>query len=157
MDAAPLVRLLRRRRLTVAVAESFTGGRLQDALTNVPGASRVFVGGIVAYHNRVKTKALRVPPSLLARHGAVSPEVAIAMARAARRLWGADVGLATTGIAGPTGATRGKPLGLSIVAGVWRHRALVSRRVQGGSRGAVKAAAVRQALRLARDLLGHKR
>lgn len=157
VDAKSVVRLLRRRRLTVAVAESFTGGRLQDVLTNVSGSSGVFVGGVVAYHNRVKTRTLGVPTRLLARRGAVSPEVALTMARAARRLWGADVGIATTGIAGPTGATPGKPIGLSIVAAVRGRRALVDRRVHRGNRQAVKSAAVRQALRLVRQLLGHKR
>ncbi len=101
---------------TVATAESCTGGGLADRLTDVPGASAVFHEGVVAYANRVKERVLGVPSALLESHGAVSAEVAAAMAEGVRRNSGADYGLATTGIAGPGGGTPEKPVGLVYFA-----------------------------------------
>jgi nicotinamide-nucleotide amidase len=103
---------LRRRRQTIATAESCTGGAISDALVRVPGASDVFRGGVVAYNNDVKRSMLDVPAHTLREHGAVSVETAIAMARGARRRLGADVVIATTGVAGPGGGTEEKPVGL---------------------------------------------
>lgn len=110
--AAAIHALLQARGRTVALAESFTGGRLAAALTSVPGASLSFIGGIVAYDNSVKTAELGVNGATLERAGAVSEEVAREMAQGARKRLHADVALATTGIAGPTGATAEKPIGL---------------------------------------------
>jgi nicotinamide-nucleotide amidase len=109
-------RALARRRLTLAVAESCTGGLVSDRLTNVPGSSRYLLMGVVAYHNRIKADVLGVPPSLLLRDGAVSPQAAQAMAKGIRARAGADLGLAVTGIAGPTGAAPTKPVGLVYLA-----------------------------------------
>ncbi|HZZ00634.1 MAG TPA: competence/damage-inducible protein A [Candidatus Baltobacteraceae bacterium] len=97
---------------TLALAESCTGGRIAAALTSVAGASKSFAGGVVAYDNAVKSGVLGVDPQLLARAGAVSEEVAVAMACGARQRLGASVALATTGIAGPTGGSPEKPVGL---------------------------------------------
>jgi nicotinamide-nucleotide amidase len=97
---------------TLAVAESCTGGRIAAALTGVAGSSKSFTGGIVAYDNAVKSASLGVDPNLIERVGAVSEEVAIAMARGARQRLGADLALATTGIAGPDGGSPEKPVGL---------------------------------------------
>ncbi len=97
---------------TIATAESVTGGGVADALVRVAGASAVFRGAVVAYDNALKTELLGVPEAVLREHGAVSEEVARAMALGARRHLGADIALATTGIAGPTGATPDKPVGL---------------------------------------------
>lgn len=110
--ASAIHALLQRRGLSLGVAESCTGGRIAAALTSVPGASQRFVGGIVAYDNSVKIAQLGVGASVLERCGAVSEEVATEMARGARTRLGADVALATTGIAGPTGGTPEKPVGL---------------------------------------------
>jgi len=104
--------LVRARGLTLATAESCTGGMVAARLTGIPGASDVFVGGVVAYANGVKEAELGVPAELIAEHGAVSPEVAAAMARGARERLGADVAVAVTGIAGPDGGTEEKPVGL---------------------------------------------
>lgn len=107
-----IVAELVRRGLTIATAESCTGGAVADALVGVPGASRTFRGAIVAYANDVKTSLLGVPEATLATVGAVSEETALAMARGARQRLGTDVALSTTGIAGPDGGTPEKPVGL---------------------------------------------
>ena len=107
---------LRRRKLTVAVAESCTGGLLSAVLSAHGGASDVFVGGMVVYSNEAKTVLADVPPQLIHSHGAVSSVVAGALARGSRARLGAKIGLGITGISGPGGATPGKPVGLTYVA-----------------------------------------
>lgn len=109
-------KLLRRERLTLALAESLTGGLVGHLITQVPGSSDYFERGFVVYSNRAKTELLGVPPELLARHGAVSEEVALAMARGARERSGTDLAVALTGIAGPTGGSPAKPVGLVYIA-----------------------------------------
>lgn len=101
---------------TVAVAESCTGGLLAERFTRVPGSSRYFLGGLVAYHNEVKARWLEVPNTVLETHGAVSAETARIMAESARRRFGADFGLSITGVAGPQGGTALKPVGLVYMA-----------------------------------------
>jgi len=107
-----VAKLLEKFNMTIAVAESCTGGLIGDLLTDVPGISRFLLEDIVAYSNESKVKRLGVPAREIQRFGAVSKEVAIAMARGVKRRSGADIGLSTTGIAGPTGATPTKPVGL---------------------------------------------
>jgi nicotinamide-nucleotide amidase len=108
--------LCRERGFTLATAESATGGLIGARLTEVPGASDVFVGGVIAYANDVKERRLRVPRGVLQEHGAVSAETAAAMAAGARAELGADVAVADTGIAGPDGGTPEKPVGLVYLA-----------------------------------------
>jgi len=105
-------KLLTERGLKLAIAESCTGGLIADRITNVPGSSKYFERGIVAYSNEAKIQILGVPEELIKNHGAVSREVAEAMAKGVREISGADIGISTTGIAGPTGATPTKPIGL---------------------------------------------
>jgi len=107
--------LLRRHGLTIAVAESASGGLISHLLTNVPGSSDYFRGGVVAYDNEVKIKVLRVRRNTLVRFGAVSYEAAEEMAGGVIRLMNTDIGLSDTGIAGPTGATPEKPVGLFYI------------------------------------------
>ena len=114
--ASVLLEQLRRRDQTLAVAESCTGGGLGAALAAVPGASDVFLGGVIAYANSVKQGVLGVPAELLAAHGAVSDPVARAMAEGAQRATGADWALAITGVAGPGGGSAEKPVGLVHIA-----------------------------------------
>lgn len=109
-------RLLAERRKTLAIAESCTGGLVGARVTSVPGSSAYFERGIVSYSNESKEALLGVPRSILAAHGAVSPETARAMAEGIGRSAGTDFGLSVTGIAGPTGGTAGKPVGLVYIA-----------------------------------------
>jgi len=107
---------LRSRGMTLALAESCTGGLIGHRLTNIAGSSDYFLGGIVAYAYDAKERLLGVHHQTLYEHGAVSRETAIEMARGARQMLGADVGLSVTGIAGPTGGLPGKPVGLTWIA-----------------------------------------
>jgi competence/damage-inducible protein CinA-like protein len=109
---ALVLELCRARGLTLATAESCTGGLVAARLTSVPGSSDVFLGGIVSYANEVKASELGVPEDVLREHGAVSPETAAAMAYGVRERLGADVAVSVTGIAGPGGGTPEKPVGL---------------------------------------------
>jgi nicotinamide-nucleotide amidase len=109
-------RLLCEQGKSIAVAESCTGGLLAKKITDVPGSSEYFAGGVVAYANAAKTELLGVPEALLAEHGAVSDPVAVAMAEGVRRRFAADIGVSTTGISGPGGGTQEKPVGLVSLA-----------------------------------------
>ncbi len=108
--------LLQQRYLTLAVAESCTGGLLGAYITSISGSSTYFEGGVIAYSNAAKERLLSVSDSTLARHGAVSAETAIAMARGVRKLLCVDLALSITGVAGPTGGTPDKPVGLVYIA-----------------------------------------
>ncbi len=107
---------LRARKLTIASAESCTGGLVGHRLTNVAGSSQYFWGGVISYDNSIKQDILGVPGEVLETVGAVSPECALAMARGVRILMKTGLGISTTGIAGPGGATPGKPVGLVYIA-----------------------------------------
>jgi nicotinamide-nucleotide amidase len=111
-----VVKLLTGRKATIAVAESCTGGYLAHRITNVPGASAVFLSGWVTYSNQAKAQMLGVDPVLIEKHGAVSKQVAQAMAEGARGTARSDFALATTGIAGPSGGSEGKPVGTVFIA-----------------------------------------
>jgi nicotinamide-nucleotide amidase len=126
--------LLRERGQTVAVAESCTGGLLASKITDIPGASDVFLAGVVSYANEAKIALLGVPAEVIAAHGAVSDECARAMAEGVRRVAGADYGLATTGIAGPTGGTDEKPVGLVYMALADAAGTIVNRQYWPGTR-----------------------
>ncbi len=149
--------LLRERRLTLTVAESCTGGGLGDAVTDVAGSSDYFLGGIIAYANEAKTSLLGVPRELLEAHGAVSPEVATAMAEGARRLLGSDLALSATGIAGPGGVTAGKPVGLVYIALATPGGTEVRPYTWAGTRVENKRASVQAALELLVDWLEAER
>ncbi|MCL6516233.1 competence/damage-inducible protein A [Alicyclobacillus sp.] len=131
---------------TLAVAESCTGGGLSSMITGVPGSSAYFLGGVVAYDNRVKSSVLGVPESTLTVHGAVSEETARAMAEGVRNALGSDWGLATTGIAGPGGGTPEKPVGLVYVAVAGAKETRVFRLQLRGSREQIRLRAAKQVL-----------
>jgi nicotinamide-nucleotide amidase len=138
------------RGLRLATAESCTGGLIIACLTEIPGSSAVVERGYVTYDNRAKQEVLGVPATLLEQVGAVSQEVARAMAEGALARAGVDLALAVTGIAGPGGATPSKPVGLVHLAVARRDRpTLTARKVFMGDRAAVRAASVERALALA--------
>jgi nicotinamide-nucleotide amidase len=150
-----VVGLLRERGLTLALAESCTGGLLSARLTDVPGASAVLERGFVTYANRAKVEETGVPPALLEARGAVSEEVAAALAAGAMKAAGADVGVGITGIAGPDGGTAGKPVGLVFVAIDGAAGTRVKRSLFPGGRERVRFQATQVALEmLRRGLLG---
>jgi PncC family amidohydrolase len=147
-ESATLGRRLGGSGLTVAVAESCTGGLLGAVLTAVPGASVHFRGGVIAYADAVKIDLLAVDPERLAQSGAVSAEVAAAMARGVAQLLGADLGIAITGVAGPGAEGTAKPVGLIHVGGWLGGRTDAVELHEHGDREANRAAAVRAALLL---------
>jgi nicotinamide-nucleotide amidase len=126
--------ILRERKLRLAIAESCTGGLLGDRITNVPGSSEYFERGYIVYSNRAKMEELGVPQEVLEDKGAVSAEVAALLAQGARKKAAADIGLGITGIAGPTGATEEKPVGLVYIALADEKRVEVKRYQFGGDR-----------------------
>jgi nicotinamide-nucleotide amidase len=142
------------RGLTVAVAESCTGGLLLARLTDRPGSSAFLRGGVVAYADEVKAALAAVPAELIERHGAVSQEVAVALAEGARERVGADIGIGVTGVAGPGGGTAEKPVGLVWIALTGPDgRRLVRRTEQHGTRADVRERSVITAMHLLRRLL----
>jgi nicotinamide-nucleotide amidase len=145
--AADAVGLLASRGMTVAVAESLTGGLVAAALTSVPGSSVVFRGGIVAYAADLKSSLLGVPSDLVARHGTVHPEVASAMARGVRERLRGSFGLATTGVAGP-GPAEGKPAGTVFIAIDRPQGTAWSALTLAGDRAGVRDSSVREVLSL---------
>jgi nicotinamide-nucleotide amidase len=152
--AGTLARRLEAAGLTVAAAESLTGGRVAAALTRRPGSSAYFLGSVVAYANEAKTSLLDVSEALLAEHGAVSAACARAMAEGARRRFRASLAVAATGIAGPDGGSSAKPVGLVWLAvagaeGVWTAEHHFT-----GDRRAVTSAATLEALRLLSGAVG---
>lgn len=122
------------RKLTLAVAESTTGGKLAEKITSRSGCSRYFLGGLIAYHNQVKIKQLGVPETLINEYGAVSLPVAEQMARGVRELFNADIAVSTTGVAGPGGGSKEKPVGLVYVAVASARRVIAQRYVIGNQR-----------------------
>lgn len=146
--------VLRRRSLTLALAESCTGGLIASLVTDVPGSSDYFLASLVTYANSSKAALLGVSERTLREHGAVSEEAAREMASGVRKVTGADVGLSATGIAGPGGATLRKPVGLVHFALDVRGEVTVDKVVFPGDRQAVKRAAAEHALGMFIDRLG---
>jgi nicotinamide-nucleotide amidase len=151
--AAVVLGALRARHARLVVAESCTGGLLGARITSIPGASDVFIGGVVAYDNVVKSGTLDVPPELLEQHGAVSEAVVSAMAEGVQRQFAVDAALAITGIAGPGGGTPEKPVGTVWLGGRLATQSRAVKRVFPGDRAEIRARAVQGALDLLRRLL----
>ena len=148
-----LGKLLRERKLTISLAESLTGGLVQHKLTQIPGSSDYFMGGIVSYSNEAKMELLGVRESSLKKYGAVSELVAKEMAEGVRKRLGTDIGISTTGIAGPTGATATKPVGLVYLALSANDILIARKQVFGPDRNSVKQRSAQAALELARRYL----
>jgi len=143
-----LGKLLEAKGLTIAIAESCTGGLIQKLISDVPGSSAYFVGGIVAYSNLLKQKLLNVSAQTLISYGAVSYEVAGEMASGAREITGSDIGISTTGVAGPNGGTPDKPVGL-VYIGVCSKEVLTAYRfLFKGTRKEIREQTAHQSLKL---------
>jgi PncC family amidohydrolase len=145
--------LLIRSGKTIAVAESCTGGLLSKMLTDYPGSSRYFLLGVVAYHHKAKEKILHIPFALIARHGAVSREIAEKMASQVRKIAGADLGVGVTGIAGPSGGTKAKPAGTVFIAAANAKKTICTRFVFKGTRAQVRIQSAEKAAYLLKNLL----
>jgi len=146
-------RLLFQHHLTLATAESCTGGLIGHRLTNVPGSSEYFLGGIIAYANEIKGRVLGVSRQTLDAHGAVSAETALEMARGARSVLGVDLAVSVTGIAGPGGGTDEKPVGLVYVALAAPGFERVEKFIWNQDREGNKWESAEAALRLVQDYL----
>ena len=138
---------------TLSIAESCTGGLLTHRLTNISGSSKFLAATIVSYSDRAKIKLLKVPSSLILKHGAVSKAVVKHMAQGIRRLLSTDLAIAITGIAGPTGGTPTKPVGLVFIAVCNRQKTIVQKNIFKGSRLQIKNQAAIRALKLLERLL----
>ena len=141
-------RLFIKSNLTLAAAESCTGGLLSNIITNASGSSRFFLLGITAYSNQAKISVLKIPRSVIAKYGAVSAEVARLMASSIRRLAKSDFGVGITGIAGPKGSSAGKPVGTVFIAVDSAHKKICARFRFKGTRLTVKRNAAFKALEL---------
>jgi PncC family amidohydrolase len=139
--------LLRRKGWTLSIAESCTGGLICDRITDVPGSSDYFRGGMVTYSNESKIRHLGIPMEDIKRYGAVSPQVARKMAQGVRKTFNTNFGLSTTGIAGPTGGTREKPVGLVFIGLAKEKKTRVMKLNLKGSRREIKLESSRLALR----------
>jgi nicotinamide-nucleotide amidase len=144
---------LQMRNAKLAVAESCTGGLVAERITSVPGSSRYFLGGAVVYSNELKTLFADIPPLMIEAHGAVSKEVALALAENIRELCNADIGVGVTGIAGPGGGTEEKPVGLVYVAVSDGHKREVVQKRFFGDRERIRRWASQQALDMVRRML----
>ena len=146
-----LGKLLRAKGMTIAFAESCTGGLASSLVTDVPGSSEYLIGSVVSYTNQVKHEILGVPQETLDTYTAVSKETAIAMAEGVRRLMRSDIGVSITGIAGPTGGSPDKPVGLVYEACATKHGTVVQELRYRASRTTVKLRAAMNAMALAMD------
>ena len=148
-----LFRRLEELKTTLATAESCTGGLIAHRITNVPGVSAWYVGGVVAYSDKLKKALLGVGEGVLAAHGAVSEPVARQMAEGAQSRFGADVAVVVTGIAGPGGGAAEKPVGLVYLAVSGASGTVVSREVFEGNRQQIKAKTAEKALKMVLEYL----
>ena len=144
---------INKKKLTLALAESCTGGIISSIITGIPGASDFFLGAAVTYSNKSKTDLLKVDPAILEKYGAVSYQTAEAMAKGAKELFGSEITVAVTGIAGPSGGTPEKPVGLVFIAIDFDNETKVIRNVFEGSRNDIRSEAARIAVGMILDLM----
>ena len=145
--------LLREKRWTLSIAESCTGGLVSDLITNVAGSSDYFEGGIISYSNLAKTEHLGVPPDSIRKHGAVSSVVAISMAEGVRKAFHTSFGVSITGIAGPGGGSRKKPVGLVFIAVSDGKKTFVKKETLKGTRREIKKESARRSLKSLHDFI----
>jgi PncC family amidohydrolase len=148
---------LRKKGWTLSIAESCTGGLICDRITNVPGSSDYFEGGMVTYSNESKAKYLGIPLNYIKKYGAVSPQVARKMAQGVRKAFNTTFGLSTTGVAGPTGGTKRAPIGRVFIGFANRRRTWVRREDLRGSRIEIKRKAAEKSLQFFYEIFVHSR
>ncbi len=146
-------KILLERSLTLGLAESCTGGLVAGRITDVSGSSAYFMAGLVTYSNKAKTKFLSVPDRIIARHGAVSDIVAGRMAKGVRTAAQVDIGVSITGIAGPTGGSPGKPVGIVFIALATKKEIFVRKFLFSGTRRQVRRRSSNEALTMLLDYL----
>ena len=149
-----IVNKLRKKKLTISVAESFTGGLLSSSLTLIPNASKIYTLGLVTYSNKSKSKLLKVPKKILTKYGSVSKETCISMVRNLSKLAKTDISISTTGIAGPSGGTPAKPVGL-VYVGIKIRKKIICKKLlmKGKSRNFIQKETVKKTLRLIPSLI----
>lgn len=145
--------LLRKKGWTLSIAESCTGGLICDRITDVSGSSDYFMGGMVTYSNESKVRHLGVPMSDIRKFGAVSPQVAKKMAQGVRKAFGTTFGISTTGIAGPTGGSKEKPVGLVYIAITNGRDTIVNKETLKGNRRDIKKESTHRSLKYFYDFL----
>ena len=148
-----VTKILIKNKKTLSLAESCTGGLLSSRLTDISGSSKFLKAGIVTYSNEAKTKFLKIPSQLIKTHGAVSSQVAIKMANNIRKALDSDYGIGITGIAGPMGGTKNKPVGLVFIAASSKKRMICIQCQFKGSRLTIKSKTCKKALELLSVLL----
>ena len=149
-----IVRLLKKKKLKISFAESCTGGILSSAITSVNGSSKVFKLGLVTYSNQSKTKVLRIPKKIIKKYGSVSYQVCLAMVKNVSKIVETSMSVALTGIAGPSGGTKIKPVGLVYIAIKKGNRTKIKKYLfKNKSRSYIQRAAVNKSLRLILSLL----
>ncbi len=147
---------LRKRKWTLSIAESCTGGLICDRITDIPGSSDYFMGGMVTYSNESKARHLGVPLDDIKKYGAVSPQVAKKMAQGVRKAFGTTFGLSTTGVAGPKGGTKRSPVGRVFIGVAAGRKTWVKREDLKGSRREIKKKASERALQIFYEILVEK-
>jgi nicotinamide-nucleotide amidase len=145
--------LLRKKGWTLSIAESCTGGLISDRITNVPGSSDYFDGGMVNYSNESKAKHLGIPLDYIKKYGAVSPQVARKMAQGVRKAFGTNFGLSTTGVAGPTGGTKRAPIGRVFIGFASGRKTYVRQEDFKGSRREIKEKTTGKSLRFLYEIM----
>ncbi|MFA5275975.1 MAG: CinA family protein [Candidatus Omnitrophota bacterium] len=151
--ARQIHKILIKRGKTVPVAESCTGGLLSKLLTDLPGSSKYFVLGVVAYNNKIKESILNIPAKIIRKNGAVSTEVAVRMAKSVREIAKTDFGVSITGIAGPSGGTKQKPVGTVFIAVADNNNVISKKFKLSGLRNVIRAKSALQALKLLNTLI----
>jgi PncC family amidohydrolase len=153
-EVKELAELFRKKKLTLSLAESCTGGKIAALITTLPGASDFFTGSAVTYSNESKEKILCVPPQAIASSGAVSADTAIKMAEGARAAFGSDIAAAATGIAGPGGGTEQKPVGTVFAAVTNGKRGRCEGYLLKGSREEIRDAVAKRVIKMLMNLVG---
>ena len=149
-----MVKLLTKKRLNISFAESCTGGLLASTVTSISGSSKVFTIGLVTYSNQAKIKFLKVPKKVILKHGAVSYETCLSMVKNLNKISKTNVAVSITGIAGPKGGTKKKPVGLVYIGIKKGNKIIVKKNIfKNKSRGSIQKSTVNQALKMILDMI----